>query len=403
MAYSSGTLLASGGDVYTQLMAAVKAFCEAQGWTTNEYADDATYWNQTQYVNSAYTGKKLHMQKTINGTARYINMKTCRSVVPYEYYNYSQVTGMAIYGSTGYSATATPVNITNIYDAGSGLVIVYCQTSHRLMVGDSITIAGTTNYNGTFTVTAVPDGSSFRFTHAYTTSQTGTVTGPQRWSQQPGFVYLTNYGSLGANAHDIPTDVVPYYLISADSGNVIFLQLAMSKGFVGFAFGVTSTGDFFFAGSGGINLQDSNYVKRNSLLYRGEDNFHMGAMYLRHGSSWVGGANGPSNNYAGVILPKARQLNYSADNSLATTALLLYCSPDNFKGNAPLIPCYIRVCPTDNTPFECGIIPGVKYVNMKNLASLTEVTYGAETWKLFRQYALDDAYDATGGLAFLIS
>jgi len=50
-------------------------------------------------------------------------------------------------------------------DAGGGVAAT--SAAHGLSIGDTITISGTTNYNGTFTVTAVDDANTFDFNDTY--------------------------------------------------------------------------------------------------------------------------------------------------------------------------------------------------------------------------------------------
>lgn len=397
MAYSTGTLLASGGDVYTQLMDAIKAFAETHGWTTNSYIND--YWAYDPADN--YVGKRLHMQKSIGGNLRYVNIRSCRSQNPFHNYNYAKFSGLAIMGSTDYQATQV-FNISQIYNNGgtpNKVTVVHNGSASFFENGDSVTIAGTGTCDGTFTVSGIGT-TYFQIEHASVNQGAGgTATGPRTWDKEPG-AWLTSTNTIGACLDGIPTDVVPYYLIS--NGDNIYLQVHTAQGYVGLAFGVTTTGHYFLAGSGGNYAQDTYSPKRNCLLYRGEDNTHEGTMKVLISGAWSAS---PCTYDIGIHLPKNHHSTSQVESNggIAPVSLLLYCSPDQFKGNAPLIPCYIFVSTVSGRPLGYGRIPGILYVNMKNLASLTEVTYGSDTYKLFRQYAIDDAKDACGGLAFLIS
>ena len=70
-------------------------------------------------------------------------------------------------GSTG-SITA----IANHHSTVSGTILV-TSADHGLSTSDSITVSGTTDYNGTFTVTKVSKD-TFYYTETYSSSQTGT-------------------------------------------------------------------------------------------------------------------------------------------------------------------------------------------------------------------------------------
>ena len=330
MAYSSGVLVAAGGDVYTQFMDILKAFCETAGWSTNLYADDSSYYvSNTYYASGApYTGKRLHMQKTLSGTARYINLRTTQGQKVFRYDQYRVITGIAIQGSQG-------------FDSG----LAFDQQS------------GASSASGT------------------------------------NMTY-----SAGASVDDLPTDVLSYYLFSYNNGDIIYSQLGNASGYVGFVFGTTSTGVYCVGGTGGYDTTTSKPNNlRHGLLYAGNNQSSEGFVILS-GTTWR--AASYSSGYT-LRLPMITDTNKSTSIDDHPVNTLLYCSPDNFKGNAPLIPAYAWYYDTAFRSF--GIFQGVKYINMKNIASLTEITYGADTYKLFRQYGIDDDNDATGGLAFLIS
>lgn len=405
MAYQSGTLLAAGGDVYTQLMAIVKSFCETAGYTTNLYDDDSSYYEagNTYHGSGGYAGKRLHMQKTINGTVRCVNIKSCFNECPthHFYTTYGLVSGLAINGSTGYGNRT--INITSVSNAGGGQVILYCDNVNKIGTGQTITVAGTTDYNGTHIVTGV-GYSSVYITAAYTSSQTGTITFLPRWEKMVGAPYSTseNYGASAA--FDIPTDILNYYLVHIVDGlaDVIYLQVSNLKGYVGFLFGTTSLDVFVVGGSGNTVMSNTETESRNSLLYLSDGSAADSFLALYTGGSYNGWYPLADSSSIGSKLPYQRLV--SADTYGRTEAhLLLYCSPDVFKGNAPLIPVNLQIINSSSVKLDIGTLPGVKYVNMKNLASLREETYGADTWKFFRQYATDDSYEKFGGLAFLIS
>lgn len=325
MAYQAGTLLAGDGDVYEQLMDVIKAFAETAGYTTNLYDDDSSYYvSSTYHASGGYTGKRLHMQKTINGTVRYINIKSCLNIKPF-----------------GCDGTYAP----------------------SYAVVDGLAIIGSTGFNGSL-----------------------------QWDYQPGYSVegaLTR--SLGVCADEIPTDILNYYLVSADSGNNIYLLVKNDYGYVGFYFGVTSCGNWVLGGSRGPD--DRYALYKYCLFLRSYSYPYNNYFYDDVAGLWISSTS--------IYLP----FPYIGSDYLAQNpaSLLLYCSPDNFKGNSPLIPLYYDAIPSGGTKKSLGILPGVKYINMQNIASLREEIYGADTWKFFRQYGIDDANMQYSGLAFLIS
>jgi hypothetical protein len=71
-------------------------------------------------------------------------------------------------------ATTGTATITDYSGTVAGTVLV-TDTAHGLLTGMSVDITGTTDYNGTFTVTVV-DANSYYFTDTYTSDQVGTWT-----------------------------------------------------------------------------------------------------------------------------------------------------------------------------------------------------------------------------------
>jgi hypothetical protein len=68
-------------------------------------------------------------------------------------------------------------SITAVADAGGGDITVTVSAQHPLYAGDSVTIAGTTSYNGTFTVVSRPSDTTFTITAAFVATETGTASG----------------------------------------------------------------------------------------------------------------------------------------------------------------------------------------------------------------------------------
>ena len=73
------------------------------------------------------------------------------------------------------SLAAAVSTVTHAADAGGGEVEFETSTAHSFVTGDSVTIAGTTNYNGTYTIT-VTDETHFKVTVGWVSDQSGTAT-----------------------------------------------------------------------------------------------------------------------------------------------------------------------------------------------------------------------------------
>ena len=68
-------------------------------------------------------------------------------------------------------------SITAVADAGGGDITVTTSVQHPLYAGDSVTISGTTDYNGTYTVVSRASTTTFTVTAAFVSTQTGTAAG----------------------------------------------------------------------------------------------------------------------------------------------------------------------------------------------------------------------------------
>jgi hypothetical protein len=112
----------------------------------------------------------------------------------YFYYQNSQTFGIMV----GNAGAATGV-ITGVTNPGGGKITVACSAAHGLGPGQSVTIDGTTNYDGTYTILTV-SSTAFNVTKTYVSSQTGTWSLPGDDPESPndyklqhqltGFTYL---------------------------------------------------------------------------------------------------------------------------------------------------------------------------------------------------------------------
>ena len=325
MAYTNGTLLSSGGDVYTQLMDILKTFMETAAWTTNEYGDYGF-----KYTGDTYTGKKLHAQKTIGSYTRYINIRSISNQRVFLLSSAQQFSGIAAIGSTGYTAAT-------------------------------------------------------------------------QWDVMPGSTKGADINSgsdtIGCGAVDIPTDNLSYWLFSANSDNNIYLICQSTNGYTGIVFGTTTAGNYFVSGGSTVGIaKPLSLIGHTVLSYYNNANDKRGSMALRKSdnTSWQDWPQGTADD---VAMPRINNNNTTPHTSSIVDELL-FCSPDNFKGNNPLIPSYIGVKSATGL-VDTGQVSGIKFVNMKFVTSLTELTFGGDVYILFRLYTVDDSNDSTIGLAIL--
>ncbi len=394
--FQSGTLFANSGDVYTQLMDVIKTYVEARGWTSNVYED-----YRLKYLGDAYVGKRLHAQKTINTIDRFINIRSMKNQRIFTYTSSELVTGIGIIGSTDFGGATTDTAVASV--ANDSGFARFNSSGIYASVGDTVTVSGTgvPEYDTTHVVTGVASGLYVITSTSYVSSATGTITWPSRWDRMPGYTQRTSSdtNSVGAGAIDLPVDVLSYFLFSENSGDNIYMICGNSTGYSGIAFGVTSTGNYFVSGAPTVIPFNGDDVYTNMFFTIITTGGATGSLALRKkdNSNWYGWSY-----YAeGIIAVSMRQVNLSVSKNDSPAEQLLYCSPDNFKGNNPLIPLYMGIKSTTNKFISAGVVPGMKYVNMKFMASLTELTFGGDVYKLFRLYTEDDSNDATVGLAFL--
>jgi hypothetical protein len=81
-------------------------------------------------------------------------------------------------------------SITAVADAGGGDITLTTSAQHPLYAGDSVTISGTTSYDGTYTVVTRASNTTFTVTAAFVATETGTAA---------GYVSGKNLDSMAAN------------------------------------------------------------------------------------------------------------------------------------------------------------------------------------------------------------
>ena len=97
MAYQTGSYTDQNN-----VLALFSSFLLSQGWVINDFADDSS-----AYAGAVFTGKRLHVQKSIEGVDYFFNLRSCSGQRVFSYDGYAYVTGICVNGSTGYSAGST--------------------------------------------------------------------------------------------------------------------------------------------------------------------------------------------------------------------------------------------------------------------------------------------------------
>ncbi len=207
--YQTDVLLASAGDVLTQLMTVLDTYLTARGWTVNLFAD-----YRQKYSGDDYVCKRIHAEKSINGIDRFINLRSFKNQRIFTHGTFfKEHVGIGAIASTAYDGTTHVVSLTSVTDRGGG-VVRFNASGLYAATGDSVTVAGTTDYNGVHTVIDAEDqdGDWVEVTATYNGSQSGTITGPSRWDAMSGATGRTDTNddsgasSAGGGAIDLPAE-----------------------------------------------------------------------------------------------------------------------------------------------------------------------------------------------------
>lgn len=293
-----------------------RAFLLAQGWTINSFIDDGS-----SYAGDTFTGKRLHVQKLIEGTTHYFNFRSCSNQRVFSYSQYGNVTGICLNGSTGYSSGSswdqqpvfTPQNYTNTTISSGGCVDKLIETG-----GTYFFFATTTSATAVFTTDS--DQGDYRF------MTIGSMDG------------RSIYEASGGADDDVDSgtdDNRSSYCGSPEDGN-------------------SSNAN------GAIKLTDGWYVSH--IWEGGIYTYRLNALVDVRGS-------------LGAVVTSMRGSNAAAS---------LKYSPEPFKGNAPLVACAPTLTKgTASEYYPCGILEGVFFLNMTNYTNEQEITIGANTYKLF--------------------
>lgn len=397
MAYETGA--STGPD---DLLDKLRLFLIAQGWTVNQWADDTFNYQTPTGINGA--GKKLHVQKTAaDGTVMYFNFRSAirgavcsdfnqNSTISNPSRYYGELTGIAMNGSTGYGANIAK-NITSIANWGGSpnLVFIYC--TNQFQNGDSVTIAGTTDYNGTYTI-ANASISGFTIQHAWTSSQTGTATGPNRaWCEQPG-AHIGSNGSWAMFIAELSTTAIPAYYFFAD-GDTVHVVVEYESGKYQFlSFGCLEkqgvyTGGQFFAGSYRSYDVTYNFYRKGSysrpmfFACGGNNNgYYHGGVYLDVDSSAAWRCADYNNN---AVFPGAFTAGTTDNYALRAGFNFFFSkrSPNAYNAMAAMVPVYIHGKRSNGNYSLLGWPKSIRMLNVGNYSGGQELTYGSETWKVF--------------------
>lgn len=304
--------MAKTTGTYTDLnnaLTKVRDWASTNGWTILSFIDDAT-----KNFGDTFTGKRLHISKSLGGTTRYFNFRSCsnQNVVTGGYDN---VTGICLNGSTG-------------YDGGLG------------------------------------------------------------WQSQPGGTKI-DYSSTTAQAGCIDKMKASggaYWFYAQGNSLTCVFETSVALGDKRmFTIGIVD--DYtFYAASGGndgtIPTPQPDYDTRSGYLARTRALTKTGAWAMWDGTGWL--ADNLFAKGARLIPALVIALTGPYHGFGIASALVLY-SPDPVKGNTILAPSMI-MAGKDISPelYPVGEIDGIKFANMKHYSDGQALTYGGDTYDLFR-------------------
>jgi len=311
MAYQTGTY--SGiNDALTEW----KDFLLAQGWTINDFSNDSSDYD----AGPAFTGKRLHIQKTIGSTTHYFNFRSCSGQRVFDYSSYEPVTGICVNGSTGYNAG-------NTWDYQPGYTpYQYGESESGGGCVDKIVELGG-NYFFSATATSA--------TAVFTTDSTNTDYRIMTIGDIEGRSIYSASGGYDATTNGTNNDYRSSYFGSP----------------------AYATNPF---GLSGIKLSDGWYIGTLGL-------YGVDARYL-YPQVDVDNTGPIKDTLVGSTA--AAILKYSPEH-FKGNAPLVPCSPCITKGVLDQF-------------YPCGTLEGVWFLNMKNYSNETEIVIGANTYKLFK-------------------
>ena len=299
-----------------ELLNLFAAWAVANGWTQNLLTDDSF-----RYGGDTFTGRRLHLQKTINGTDCYFNLRSTSNQRVYSYSGYDAVTGICVNGSTGFDSGQS-------WDTQPGYTpYYYGQSTSSGGCVDAINETG-----GAYTFYAQDDSLSMQ------------ILSQSTWGDNR---FLTiGCTSLGA----------PIYSASGGTSN---------------EFSTTNTYDdrsAYMGRSGGDGIPSAGAAV---LLTAG---WHVLDTYYTTGVSRrlkpLVDVNGTG---AGVLTGAS-----SVSPSIAY-------SPEPFRGNAPLPVFAPVVSQGSSSEFyPVGVLSSIRFINMTNYSNGEEITVGSDTYKMYR-------------------
>lgn len=344
MAFETGTL--AGGP--SSLLDTLAAFLTTNGWTQNLLAaDNSGYQTWTGLDN---TGKRLHIQKAAaDGTVMNFNIRAINRGIPFQDHEtspsyvsgtsryYSEISGLAINGSTGYSGS-------NTWDLQPG-------------------------YSG---LGGAGSGSS---TGASITGMEANV--PAYWLFQNG-----------DTVHVVVEYQASYFM------HLVFGCVAKSHVFTGGQFFSAALSakyaalDLYTRSSGKITNTGLRCLAANDFVARG-----FGAMYVTVDAvanwRWQGAVGSSATGYYNKLEFAARPQIAGSGSEGCLGQVISNRSPNAFNGMSILMPSYVFGKYASGYRFYAGIVEGTNLINTFNYSPGDEVVIGSDTYVVFPLHTKD--------------
>lgn len=349
------------------LLDAIRTALLADSWTVNLWASDSSTYHSWTGINGA--GMRLHVQKTAaDGTVMYFNLRSTTRGIPFEYhqstssytityegtpYYYSEMTGIAVNGSTGFNGGLA-------WDYQTGAPTVSSQST-------GAAIADLLNASIPYWITINDD--TVMVTVEYETDKYhhlafGCLEKAQDSGWTGGQFYATEHSgySPSYDAYLYGTNI---YHNGAFGDNYYLNSKFM-------CFGKNYTAGVY---------ADVDSDARWRIAY---DDIILPC----HSPSWKGLYNLDA---------------YSYPNSWCS--IFLEYAPNTFNSLAPLSPLYMMIKRSNGRYSHVGYPSGIRFANILQHDAEDEISYGTDVWKLFPADKKDATYDPYyyAGFAHLIA
>lgn len=350
MPYSTGT--ATGP---ADLLDKLRLFLIDQGWSVNKWEDDNTKYRTWTGLDG--TGKRLHVQKTAaDSTVMYFNFRSTIRGIPFEDHNASQtqysgkyraeITGLGMYGSTGYDGGY-------VWDKQPGG-----------------TLNGTASWGVCMTELSVSSVPAYYF---YQDGDTVIVIVEYTAGKYQSFCFgcLEKQGTYTGGLFffgSLATYEPSYQILNAaNTYQTMFLTINL---------------DSSTYGSGAVYLNVDSTAGWRSSGYMGSSSSATGnrsciACGVRANDGSKTGASNANNVLVGLFFSR---------------------SPNFYNGLSPFAASYVFGKRSSGNWSLLGWPKSIRHINITNYNPAQEITLGSDTWMMFPEHSKSDA-DPTIGFA----